>query len=135
MRPRSGFTSPSAIFRRVDLPTPATPKTALVSPRATSKETPSSTWLPSNSMETSSKTTALWCDSWGVSAPCWLVRSSAISVREEDHQHPGDKEVQDQDEHRRCHHRLSGGAADALCSALGRQTVVAADAGDDEAEE
>src|SRR5437016_3749619 len=59
MRPRSGLTSPRQSLRMVLLPEPATPSTTLVSPRFSSKETPSSTGESSKLMETSSKMIAL----------------------------------------------------------------------------
>src|ERR671922_478840 len=58
MCPRSGFSSANVSFRMVLLPAPATPKIALVSPRASRKEIPLRTWLLSKLMATSSKTTA-----------------------------------------------------------------------------
>ena len=45
MRPESGFINPSASFRMVLLPEPATPKSALVSPCGSRNEMSSSTCL------------------------------------------------------------------------------------------
>src|SRR5882762_7478893 len=57
MRPASGLIKPKTSFRMELFPDPATPKRALVSPRAREKETSLSTGLSSNARTTSSKTT------------------------------------------------------------------------------
>src|SRR6267142_3096349 len=60
MCPLSGLSSPRQSFRIVLFPEPATPISVLVSPRFNSKDTPSSSGGPSNSMRTLSKMIALW---------------------------------------------------------------------------
>src|SRR5258707_8057494 len=59
MRPLSGLSSPRQSFRIVLLPEPATPRITLVSPRLSSKETPSRTGTSSKPRTTSSKMIAL----------------------------------------------------------------------------
>src|SRR5258707_5978063 len=72
MRPLSGLSSPRQSFRIVLLPEPATPRITLVSPRLSSKETPSRTGTSSKPRTTSSKMIAL-CTVSGVRS---LVLSS-----------------------------------------------------------
>src|SRR6266852_3084034 len=138
MCPLSGLMSPSVSFRTVLLPAPAIPKSALVSPRARRNETPSSTTLPSNAMETSSKTTTYREESCtaraGFSAGN-VCESMASAIGQEHHEQPGNKEVHHQNENRSGNHGLSRGPANALSSAASREPVIAAHRRDNEAEQ
>src|ERR1700745_330860 len=58
IRPESGGNRPSANFKIVLLPEPATPNRAFVSPKGNWNETPRRTWLSPKERCTSSKTTA-----------------------------------------------------------------------------
>src|SRR5581483_3012885 len=140
MRPESGFMSPRASFRIVLLPEPATPKMALVSPRYSWNEMPSSTCLSSNAMDTSSN--------WIVMADCGpavltgcsetaggLTICAGGSLAEYCHRKPGHKKVHSDDQDRRGHDRLGGGATDSLGAAARRDPVVTADGCDDKAEQ
>src|SRR5438105_8266861 len=131
IRPASGFRRPSASFRIVLLPEPATPKSALVSPRARRKEIPSSTTLRSNASSTSSKTTASpepGCpaedlDSRGRTGVDILMKSAP----QENHQEPGDKYVDSDDQNHRGYDCFRSCASHALRSAFGRQPVITPD--------
>src|SRR5215471_14588316 len=134
MRPASGRISPRHSLRMVLLPEPATPSTALVSPRFSSKETPSSTLRPSKPSTTSSKIIVLWTVSAGSSENgCgWNVAMGYSTklqhkLREDD--------VHGQNENGRHHNRLGGRTTDSLGTAARAHTVVAPDCGNDKTEE
>src|SRR5437667_452350 len=102
MCPRSGFTNPRQSFRIVLFPDPATPSSALVSPRFNSKETPSSTIWSSKVMATSSKMTVLCTVSPGKLLPDAIWKSGERQKEFCKHH------VDGQDEHRCRHYRLRG---------------------------
>src|ERR1700732_1450863 len=100
MRPESGRISPSTSFRIRLLPDPATPNSALVSPRARRKETPRSTSFSAKARATSSKTTA------GAESSCVVgtaessgkVGADMVSVeREHGHQESRQEQIHRQD--------------------------------------
>src|SRR5437588_5627063 len=102
MCPWSGFISPRQSFRIVLFPDPATPSRALVSPRLSSKETPSRTTWSSKLMATSSKIIVLCTVSTGK-----LLLDAILKSGE------GQKEfckhhIYGQDEHRCRYYCLSG---------------------------
>src|SRR5882724_6757961 len=136
MRPESGRKRPSASFRIVLLPAPATPKRAFVSPKGSWKETPRRTALSSKERCTSSNTMAETEDR---SAQSGMSGSGGVDmrslVRQDRNQKLGHKEVRHQNKHRSGHHRLCCGAAHALRAAACSHAVVAADGRNDEAEQ
>src|SRR5258708_2661198 len=175
MRPESGLISPRQSLRIVLLPEPDTPKTTLVSPRRSSKETPSRMGVDSKVMATLSKMMVLWMVSGdgfsGGNMVCMVpditppkdtrtfnheehrrrrCRSHALcsfvsfvvdrlpfalrALAEYEYKQLGQKEINRDDAYRRRNHGLRARAAHALCAAARAHPVVAADGGDDEAE-
>src|SRR5450631_4017961 len=137
MRPESGASSPSASFRIVLLPDPATPNRALVSPKGRWNDTPRRTSFSSNDRCTSSNTMA---EPDGRSLTAFARSMGKVGVdirllvREQRDQQLRDKEVGDQDKHGSGHHRLRRGPANALRAAARGHAVVTTDRRDDEAE-
>src|SRR5277367_547811 len=135
MRPESGRSRPSVILSRTLLPTPAGPIRMRVSPGLTVKEMLLSTGFFSKPIVTFSKTTAgpsggRWLSS-GARAT-WLMRASP--AQDADHE-AADDEVGCDDEDRRDDDGLCCRPAHALCAAASRHSVVAANGGDDKAED
>src|SRR6516164_8553377 len=119
MWPESGLIRPRHSLRIVLLPEPATPSTTLVSPRLSSKETPSSTVKSSNARCTSSKMMVLWTVS--------LISSGeSMDSSSQKEEELGQDGVRSQDENRRGDHRLCGRAAHALRSSARAESVIAA---------
>src|ERR1700722_20127595 len=134
MVPESGRIKPLASLSSTLLPLPAGPSRMRVSPGATVSETFSRTDLPSNPIDTSSKIrTGCAGSSWVVVAAGWDAVTISSAAKDANHE-LADDQVNRNDEHRGNDHCLGGGAADTLGAAAGVHTVVAADAGDDEAE-
>src|ERR1700733_11275333 len=133
MVPESGYISPSTSLSRTLLPLPAGPSRIRVSPGDTVSEISSRTFLPSNPIETSSKTTTGCDGSCSLfAAVCWGAVTISLEAEDTDHE-PAYHEVDEDNEHRRDHHRLGSGAANALGTAACVHTVEAADTGNDEA--
>src|SRR5580658_6173264 len=134
MVPESGRISPLASLSRTLLPLPAGPNKMRVSPGKTLNEIFSRTFLPSNPMETSSKTRT-GCDgsSWTAEVVGWGAVTISSAAEDSDHE-LADDQVNRDDEHRRNHHRLRRGSAHTLGAAARGHPVIAADAGDDETE-
>src|SRR5882724_1683238 len=146
MRPLSGLSSPRQSFRIVLLPEPATPRITLVSPRLSSKETPSRTGTSSKPMTTSSKMIALCTVSGfrsllGRSFVRPLVLSSNGGMEASSggiRSAQGDKElskhgIDRQNNHRGPDYGLSGGASHTLRAAFGGHAEITTYGGDDEA--
>src|SRR6266567_2642304 len=143
--PESGANSPSASFRIVLLPDPATPKSAFVSPKGRWNDTPRRTSLSSNERRTSSNTIAepdglsvtaatRSMGRVGVDMRFLVVLLAVLLIRQHRDQQLGDKEISNQNEHGRGHHRLRRRPAHALRAAARRHAVVTANRGDDETE-
>src|SRR5579883_28679 len=135
MRPSSGRSRPSASFSNTLLPTPAGPSRMRVSPCRTENEMSCSTCLPSKPMDTCSKTTTgsrggRSCSS-GATAD-WLMRASP--AKDADHK-AADDEVGCNDKHGCGDYGLRCRAAYALRATARGHSVIAADGGDNEAEE
>src|ERR1700683_2036375 len=138
MRPESGRISPSTSFRIKLLPEPATPNSALVSPRFRWKETPRSTSFSANESTTSSNTMTGAAFSGFVTAmrSSGEVGADMESVESEHgHQESRHDQVERQDQHGSSDHGLGGGAAHALRAPARVHPVKAAYRRDDEAEE
>src|SRR6516162_3557145 len=134
MRPASGRMSPRHSLRMVLLPEPAIPSTALVSPRFSSKDTPSSTLRPSKPSTTSSKMMVLCTVSRGSSPRGWVCNVAMGCSSKLQH------ELREDDVHGQnkngCHHdRLGRGAPDPLGAAARGHAVVTPDRGDDKTKE
>src|SRR5208337_4128535 len=142
MRPESGGNNPSASFRIVLLPAPATPNRALVSPNGSWNETPRRTSLSPNARCTSSNTIAEPDGRSVTAAPQSVGKVGAdiglpvvLFERQHGNQQLGDKEISDQDQHGRGHYRLRRRPAHALRSATRGHAVIAADGRNDETEQ
>src|SRR5271163_2807833 len=134
MVPESGRISPLASLSSTLLPLPAGPNKMRVSPGETLNEIFSRTGFPSNPIETSSKTrTGCAGSSWTAEAVGWGAVTISSAAEDTDHE-LADDQVNHDDEHRRNHHRLCRGSAHPLGAAARGHSVIAADAGDDEAE-
>src|SRR3984885_1044654 len=138
MRPESGRISPIASFRIRLFPEPATPNSALVSPRARRKEIPRSTSFSPKDILTSSNTMAGIASSVAVTAAESRGSVGAdikLVVSQGGHQKPRKEQIHGQDQNRSRDHGLGGGAAHALSSAARVHAVEAADGRDDKAEQ
>src|SRR5271156_1017802 len=135
MVPESGRINPFASLSRTLLPLPAGPSRIRVSPGETVSEMFSRTFLPSNPIDTSSKTSTGWAGSSWVAVDLGWEAVTISSAAEDANHELADHQVNHDDQHRRNHHGLGGGSANTLGAATGGHPVVAADAGDDEAED
>src|SRR6266700_874040 len=135
IRPESGSSSPSASFRIVLLPDPATPNRALVSPTESWKDTARRTALSSKDRCTSSNTMA-GSDRRSMTSAVWsrgrVGADIRLPVRQNGDQQLGNKEVGDQDQHGRGYHRLRRCPAHALRAAACGHAVIATDGCDNE---
>src|SRR5580704_8558718 len=137
MRPESGRISPITSFSIRLLPDPATPNSALVSPRASRKETPRSTSFSAKESATSSNTMTDVESSFVVSAAESSGKVGAdmgLVEGENNHQEASEEQVKGQDQHGSRDHGLRGGAAHTLGSAARVHSVEAAHGRNDEAE-
>src|SRR5580698_3320296 len=135
MRPESGRNKPSANFSSTLLPTPAGPRRIRVSPCLTVKEMLLRTCLFSKPIETSSKTTAGSSGercSGSVTIAVWLMY--ALPPEDADHK-TADDEIGSNDENGGPDYGLRSRAAHALRASARGHAVIAADTGDDEAED
>src|SRR5580658_9093671 len=105
MRPESGGMSPRASLRIRLLPEPATPNSALVSPRARRKEIPRSTSLPPKESFTSSNTmaNAEFSPVAGAAESSGKVGANiylCLVISEHGHQEPSEEQIPCQDQDR-----------------------------------
>src|SRR6266851_3401981 len=119
--PESGCARPEAMRRSTVLPWPLPPITARIVPLGRAKLTPRRTGFSPNAFQTFRTSTSGWPG----------VIGSPVHEEEE----PRDEEVRDDHAHGHLHHRRGGRAAEPLGAALGGQAVVAADQGDEPAED
>src|SRR5690348_9228108 len=135
MLPRLGRSRPIVSFRMVLLPEPATPSSALVSPRSSEKEMPSRTGLPSKLMATSSNTMTGWgCPSVRQADDSAGRTGAGISLEQVEKQLRCEV-VYRQDQDGCGHHGLGSGAPHPLGTAARGQAVVAAYSSHQEAEQ
>src|SRR5262245_38479581 len=117
IEPESGRSMPRIVLIITDLPVPDPPITTIDWPFGTERLMPFRTFFGPKALWTPLRT--IW------------PASSIVSLRE---QKRGEDEIGGEDEDRRAHHRIGGGAADALRPALRVEAVIAAHERDDEAE-
>src|SRR5580693_6494694 len=120
IRPESGLSRPSASFRMVLLPDPATPNSALVSPSGRRNETPRSTLLSSNASSTFSNSMASAADSRLAEAAESRGKVGAdmrLLERQDVHQKLSDKQNRHDQPHEHVlkHQRLPGVAPVLAC--------------------
>src|ERR1700722_6146840 len=133
--PESGRINPFASLSKTLFPLPAGPSRMRVSPGETVSEIFLRTGLPSNPMDTSSKTTTGCAGSPSATvAAGWAAVTIGLAAEHTDHE-LADHQVDRNDKDRRNHHRLRGGSAHTLGTPACVHTVEASDAGDDEAED
>src|SRR5579872_3092521 len=132
--PPSGRSRPKASLRIVLLPEPATPNRALVSPRESENEIPSSTALSLKARKTLSNATTSRPDSAGTSEGLAMERVGIGLVRPQNQvKQASQKEIDDENQHRGDDYCLGSSLANALRSTLCRHSVVAAHGGNQEA--
>src|ERR1022692_2897239 len=138
IEPESGPSKPFASFSSTDFPQPAGPSRISVCPRSTEKEMFCSTGFTSNLIDTSlNSTTGVMSSDGSITAALVPGITSLIgrSTTEDADHGTGDKQVDDDDEHRRHNHRLRSRSAHTLRAARGLHSEVATHSGDDESGE
>src|SRR6266851_1476849 len=135
MRPESGRMSPMTSFNIRLFPEPATPNSALVSPRARRKETPRRTSFPAKPSSTSSNTTTGEGSSFVITEAESSGKVGAdigLTVGKHGHEKSSYEKVEHENQHGRSDHGLRRGPAHALGSPARIHAVEAAYGRDNE---